>query len=333
MDEKVSLWRCTIKAISHAVYGSPEVVEIKDLDRPVPAADEVLVKVCAASLNASDWELLTGKPLYARIRGLLRPKYRILGSDIAGRVESVGSGVTKFEPGDAVFGDIMECMGGLAEYVCAPARILTRIPEGLTFEQAAAVPQAACIALQGIRDKGQLRPGQTVLINGAGGGSGTFAIQIAKSIGAEVTGVDNARKLDLMRSLGADHVMDYKQQDFTRSGRRYDLILDHAAYHSVFDYRRALRPNGRYLMVGGSVALMLQLLLVGSLIALFGSRKLGILAVTPNKDLDFVGELVAGGKLAPVIDRCYPLCAAAEALAYLGEGRALGKVIITIDVS
>src|SRR4029453_8773671 len=249
-----------MKAVVCTRYGSPDVLRYTDVDQPVPKDNEVLVKVRAVALNASDWEVLRGTPLYSRIGGAFRPRHHNLGSDIAGRVEAVGGAVTLFQPGDDVFADILGSMGGFAEYVCVPENVLVRMPAGMAYEEAAALPQAGAIALQGIRERGQVRPGQRVLINGAGGGSGMYAIQLAKVDGAEVTGVDNAEKLDFMRTLGADHVIDHRRRDYTRNGCAYDLILDVAAYRSAFAYKRALAPGGRYLYVGGSVPTLLQVL-------------------------------------------------------------------------
>src|ERR671917_1045135 len=269
--------------------------------------DEVLIKVRAVSVNRSDWEGLRGKPVYARIGGLLRPRRQILGSDIAGRVEVAGSNVKRIKPGDDVFGDILGRMGGFAEYVCARESALALKPARMTFEEASAIPQAAVIALQGIRDKGQVQPGHTVLINGAGGGAGTFAVQLAKMYGAEVTGVDNTSKLDFLRSLGADHVIDYTREDFTKNGNQYDLILDVVAHRSVFAYKRALRPNGSYFFVGGSVATIFQILLLGPWIRGTTGKKIRILAVKPNlMDIAYITELCEAGKVVPVIDRRFP---------------------------
>jgi NADPH:quinone reductase-like Zn-dependent oxidoreductase len=320
-----------MKAVVYQKYGSPDVLELKEVEKPTPKDNEVLIKVHAVSVNASDGEFLRGLPLYTRIWGLLKPKYKILGSDIAGRVEAVGRNVTQFQQGDAVFGDLLECWGGFAEYVCAPENALILKPASMTFEEAAAVPQAAGVALQGLRDKGQIQPGQKVLINGAGGGAGSFAVQIAKLFGAEVTGVDSTRKLDMMRSIGADQVIDYTQEDFTQNGQRYDLILDLVAYHSIFDYKRALSPKGVYVMVGGSMAHIFQTLFFGSWISMTGRKKMGILGAKPNMDLAFIIELIESGKVIPVIDRQYPLSEVPEALRYLGEGHAKGKVVITVE--
>lgn len=321
-----------MKAITYTEYGSPDVLQIKEVAKPTPTDDEVLIKVQAVSVNRSDWEGLRGKPLYARIGGLLKPRHQILGSDIAGRVEMAGRNIRRFQPGDEVFGDILGRMGGFAEYVCARERALALKPASMTFEEVAAIPQAAVIALQGIRDKGQVQPGQKVLINGAGGGAGTFAVQLAKLYGAEVTGVDNTGKLDFMRSLGADHVIDYTREDFTKNGKQYDLILDLVAHRSVFAYKRALRPNGSYFFVGGSVATIFQILLLGPWIRRTTGKKIRLLAVQPNlKDMVYITELYEAGKVVPVIDRRYPLSEVPEALRYLGEGRAKGKVVITVE--
>src|SRR5215211_1343872 len=297
-----------MKAIVYIKYGPPDVLELKEVAKPTPRDNEVLIKVQAVSVNRSDWEGLRGKPLYARIGGLLKPRHQILGSDIAGRVEMTGRNIRRFQPGDEVFGDILGRLGGFAEYVCAPENRLVLKPASMTFEEVAAIPQAAVIALQGIRDKGQVQPGQKVLINGAGGGTGTFAVQLAKSYGAEVTGVDNTGKLDFMRSLGADHVIDYTREDFTKNGKQYDLILDIVAHRSVCAYKRALRSDGRYFLAGGSVATVLQILLLRPWISMIERKKLRILAVRPNlKDMVYITELYEAGKVVPVIDRRYPL--------------------------
>ncbi len=240
-----------MKAIVYEKYGPPEVLQLKEVEKPTPKDDEVLIKVHVASANAAGWHLLRADPFFVRLMGggLLKPKNKILGADIAGRVEAVGRNVKQFQPGDEVFGDISGCgFGGFAEYVCARENALVLKPASMTFEEAAAIPQAAVLALQGLRDKRQIQPGQKVLINGAGGGVGTFAVQLAKYFGAEVTGVDSTKKLDMLRSIGADHVIDYTQKDYTKSGQCYDLILDVAAHRSIFDYKRALSPEGIYVM-------------------------------------------------------------------------------------
>ena len=321
-----------MKAIVRTKYGSPDVLKLVDVEKPIPRDDEVLIKVQAVSVNGSDWEGLRGKPLYARFGGLLKPHYHILGSDIAGRVEKTGRNTRQFQPGDEVFGEILPRRGGFAEYVCASEKTLARKPASMTFEEAAAIPQGAVIALQGIRDKGQVQPGQAVLINGAGGSAGMFAVQLAKYYGAEVTGVDNAGKLDFMRSLGADHVIDHTREDFTQNGKQYDLILDVIAHHPVFAYTRALRPGGSYFVVGGSVATLFQILFQGPWIRRTTGKKIRILAVQPNlRDMVYITELCEAGKVVPVIDKRYPLSEVPEALRYLGEGHARGKVIITME--
>ena len=320
-----------MKAIVYRQYGSTGVLKLEEREKPVPRDDELLIQILATSVNRSDWESLTGKPLYARLGGLLKPGHQILGSDIAGRVEMAGKNNSQFRPGDEVFGDILGRMGGFGEYVCIRGTSMALKPAGLTFEQAACLPQAGVIALQGIRDKGQVQPGQKVLINGAGGGAGMFAVQLAKNSGAEVTGVDNAGKLDFMRSLGADHVIDYTREDFTKNGIQYDLILDLVAYRPVTAYPPALKPDGRYFMVGGSAATIFQILLLGPGIERRTGKKVRLLMVQPNrKDLELLAELCESGKIVPAIDRRYPLSEVPEALRYLGEGNARGKVVITV---
>jgi NADPH:quinone reductase-like Zn-dependent oxidoreductase len=265
--------------------------------------------------------------------GLLKPKYRILGSDIAGRIEVVGRNVTQFQAGDEVFGNTAKYgFGDFAEYVSVPEDALVLKPTTLSFEEAAAVPQAALVALQALRDKGQIQTGQKILIYGASGGIGTFAVQIATSFGAEVTAVCSTRNLDMARSISADHVIDYTKEDFTRNGQQYDLILAVNGYHSIFDYKRALSPKGMYVMTGGSSAQMFQAMLLGPLISMTGRQKMGNSAHKPNqKDLMFMKELLEAGKVVPVIDRRYPLNETAEAIRYLEEGHARGKVVITIE--
>lgn len=320
-----------MKAIVYYKYGSPDVLKLEEVAMPTPADDEVLIRVHAVSINGSDREGLIGKPLYARLGGLRKPGHPILGSDIAGRVEKAGRNVRDFQPGDEVFGEIPGYHGGFAEYACASERTLARKPASLTFEEAAAIPQAGVIALNGIREKGQVQPGQSVLINGAGGSAGTFAVQLAKLYGAEVTGVDNAGKLDFLRSLGADHVIDYTREDFTKNRKQYDLILDVIAHRSVFAYRRALKPNGTCFVVGGSVTTLFQILLLGPWIRRTTGRNVRILMVPQNrKDLIAITELCETGKIIPVIDRQYPLSEVPEALRYVGEGRAQGKVVINV---
>jgi NADPH:quinone reductase-like Zn-dependent oxidoreductase len=320
-----------MKAVVYHKYGSPEVLELEEVEKPTPKDDEVLIKVHAASVNAGDWHLLRGKPFMIRLMGygLLTPKHNILGSDIAGRVEAVGTNVRRFQPGDEVMGVVSA--GSFAEYVCARENALVSKPAGMTFEDAAAVPTAALTALQGLRDGGRIQTGQKVLINGAGGGVGTFAVQIAKSFGAEVTAVTSTGKLDRVRSIGADQVIDYTREDFTRNGRRYDLIFDPGAYRSFLDYRRTLNPNGKYVMAGGSTARLFQVMFVGPWISMTGSRKMGFMGVakTNQKDLEFLKELLETGKVTPVVDRRFKLEEIREAVRYLEEGRPLGKVVVT----
>jgi NADPH:quinone reductase-like Zn-dependent oxidoreductase len=321
-----------MKAIVCYKYGSPDVLQLKDVEKPTPKDNEALVKVHAASLNAADLETLRGV-FVVRIAAPLKPMYKILGSDIAGRIEAVGRNVKQFQPGDEIWGDLFVCgFGAFAEYVSVPENELALKPASMTFEEAATYPQAAILALQNLRDKRPIQPGQKVLINGAGGGVGTFAVQIAKYFGAEVTGVDSTRKLDMLRSIGADQVIDYTQEDFTKSGQRYDLILDVVAYRSIFDYKRALSPKGIYVFVGGSTVAIFQALFLGPLISMTGSKKMGIVMWKPNKkeDLDFLKELFEAGKVVPVIDRRYPLSETAEAFRYLEEGHARGKIVITM---
>ena len=320
-----------MKAIVRYQYGSPDVLKLEEVEKPTPNDDEVLVKIHAVSINGSDREGLMGKPLYARIGGLRKPGYPILGSDIAGRVEQAGKNITQFKPGDEVFGEIPGYHGGFAEYACVPEKTLVRKPASLTFEEAAAIPQGAMLALYGIREKGQVQPGQQVLINGAGGSAGSFAVQLAKLHGAEVTGVDNAFKQDFLRSLGADHVIDHTRQDFTKTGKQYDLILDLIAHRSVFAYRRALKPGGNYFFVGGSLGTLFQILFLGPWIKRSTGKNIRILMVPQdNKDLMAIMELFEAGKILPVIDRRYSLREVPEALRYVAEGRARGKIVITV---
>lgn len=320
-----------MKAIVRYEYGSPDVLTLQEIDIPTPKDNEVLIKIHAVSINGSDREGLIGKPLYARMGGLRRPGYPILGSDIAGRVEQVGRSITQFKVGDEVFGEIPGYHGGFAEYACATEETLAPKPASLTFEEAAAIPQGGTIAINGIRERGQVQPGQKVLINGAGGSAGTFAVQLAKYYGAEVTGVDNTGKLDFLRSLGADHVIDYTREDFTRTGKQYDLILDLIAHRSVLAYQRAVKPGGTYFFTGGSVGTLFQILLLGPWIKKRTGKNIRLLMVPQNrKDLIAITELCETGKIVPVIDRRYPLSETREALRYVTEGRARGKVIIKV---
>jgi NADPH:quinone reductase-like Zn-dependent oxidoreductase len=321
-----------MKAVVYTRYGSPDVLQLKDIPKPIPTDDQILVKIHAVSINGSDREGLIGKPLYARIGGLRKPGNPILGSDIAGRVEAVGKNNTEFQPGDEVFGEIPGYHGGFAEYVCTRGKTLAVKPATLSFGAASAIPQGGVIALNGIRKKGQVQPGQKILINGAGGSGGTFAIQLAKLHGAEVTAVDNTHKLDFMRSLGADHVMDYTREDFTKSGKRFDLILDLIAHRSAFTYARALKPNGTYFFTGGSVATLFQILFLGPLIRKMTGRNVRMLMVPQNReDLLAITELCTAGKIRPVIDRTYSFDEIPEAMRYVSDGHAKGKVVITVE--
>ena len=322
-----------MKAIVYTQYGTPDVLELKEVDKPIPKGDEVLIKVHAVSINDWDWGLLQGIPFINRLLfGLLKPKKKILGSDIAGQIEAVGKNVEQFQPGDEVFGDQSGDWGGFAEYVCARENALALKPVSMTFDEAAAIPQAAMLAIQGLRDEGQIQPGQKLLINGAGGGVGTFAVQIAKLYGVEVTGVDSSGKLDMLRSMGFDQVIDYTQEDFTKTGRRYDLILDVKTNRSVFDYARALSPRGTYVTVGGSTTRLFQALLLGPLFSTISKKIIRIVFLKPNKDLAYMIELFEAGKIKPVIDGPYTLSEVPEAIRYFGEGNHKGKVIITLGL-
>jgi len=323
-----------MKAIVQTEYGSPDVLQLKELPKPTPKDDEALVRVHAASLNAADFEFMRGS-WTARLGGPFRPGNKILGSDLAGRVEAVGRNVKQLETGDEVWGDLSFPYGHgtFAEYVSVSEKALAKKPASMTFEEASTYPQAAIIPLQTLRDKGMVQPGQKVLINGAGGGQGTFAVQIAKYYGAEVTGVDSAIKLDMLRSIGAAHVIDYTRQDYTKSEQRYDLIFDFVANRSVFDYRRALSPEGQFMIVGGSLGTFLQVMVLGTLMSQIGSKKLGLNKYEPNnrEDLAELAELFDAGKVVPVIDRSYTLGEVPEALRYLEGGQAQGKIVITME--
>jgi NADPH:quinone reductase-like Zn-dependent oxidoreductase len=324
-----------VKAIVFTRYGSPDVLQLKDVEKPTPNEDEALVKIHAAAANPLDWHLMRGSPFLARLEfGLFRPKHTKLGADIAGQVETVGSGVTLFQPGDEVFAALrLKELGGFAEYGCTPEATLVLKPGNTSFEAAAAVPVAALTALCGLRDKGQIQPGQTTLINGASGGVGTFAVQIAKSFGAEVTGVCSTRNLDMVRSIGADHVIDYTHEDFTNNGQQYDRIYCAVGNRSISDYKRALKPQGVCVIAGfTSLRLLFEHMILGPRRSKAGGKQVGLMeTVKPNiEDLVFVKELLEAGKVVPVIDRRYPLSETAEAIRYLETGHARGKVIITV---
>jgi NADPH:quinone reductase-like Zn-dependent oxidoreductase len=321
-----------MKAIVYTKYGTPDVLELKEIDKPIPKDNEVLIKVYAVSINDWDWCLLQGIPLINRfLFGLLKPKKKILGSDIAGRIEAIGKNVKQFKRGDEVFGDLSGDWGGFAEFVCARENALALKPASMTYDEAAAIPQAAMLAIQGLRDKGQIQPGQKLLINGAGGGVGTFAVQIAKLYGVEVTGVDSSGKLDMLRSMGFDHVIDYTQEDFTKNGKCYDLILDVKTNRSIFDYTRALCPNGIYVTVGGSMVRLFQALLLGPWISMISKKNIRIVGLKQNKDLAYMNELFEAGKVKPVIDGPYKLDELPRAFRHFGEGAHKGKVVITVE--
>lgn len=323
-----------MKAIVYEKYGSPDDLQLKEVQKPAPKDNEVLVKIYATTVTPGDVIVVKGEPFPVRFwSGLLEPTHKIPGKEMAGRVEAVGSNVTQFQPGDDVFGDLTICgLGAFAEYVSVPENAIAVKPSNLTFEQAAAVPESSVVALQGLRNHGKIKSGQKVLINGTSGGVGSFAVQIAKSFGAEVTAVCSTRNLDRARSLGADHVIDYTKEDFTQNGQQYDLILAANGYHPISDYRRALSPEGIYVATGGSMAQTFEAMLQGPIISMRGSQKMGNMLVKPNKDdLIFMKDLIAAGKVVPSIDRRWPLSGIAEAFRYLEEGHAQGKVVIIVE--
>ena len=308
-------------------YGPPDVLRLEHLAVPTPRAKQVLVEVLATSVNLSDWECLVGSPAYARIGGIRRPARRVLGSDIAGRVAAVGPGVTTLRPGDEVYGDNLGLKGGFAEYAVAPESALARKPATLTFVEASTIPQAGAIALQGTAGAG---PGTRVLVNGGGGGTGTFAIQVAKQRGAHVTAVDNAGKLEHMRALGADEVLDYRREDFTRQDP-YDLVLDLVAHRSVLDCRRALAPGGRYRCVGGPVPTVLNVRLAGAVVGRLSGRRIGVLAVKPGPEhFEPLAQRCVDGEVTIHVERTFTLDEVPDALAHVGDGRALGKVVVEV---
>ena len=311
-------------------YGTPDVLELKEVEKPVPDDNEVLVKVYAASINDWDLGLLSGDFINRMLNGLRKPKRKILGSDIAGEIEAIGKNVNQFKPGDEVYGDLSGQWGGFAEYVCAPEKSLSLKPANMSFEEAAAIPQAAMLAVQGLIDKGNISQGQKLLINGAGGGVGTFGIQIAKLHGAEVTGVDKGNKLEMLRSIGFDHVIDYTKEDFTKNGKVYDLILDAKTNRSMFKYARALLRNGVYVTVGGDIFRLLQALLLAPVIRLIYKKHIRIVALKANKDLVYMNELFEKGKVKVVIDGPYQLDQLPEAFRHFGRAEHKGKIVITI---
>jgi NADPH:quinone reductase-like Zn-dependent oxidoreductase len=324
-----------VKAIVCTRYGPPEVLRLEEVAKPAPKDDEVLIRVHAASVNARDWRMMRARPFFIRLGpgGLLQPRNKILGADVAGRLETIGRQVKHFKPGDEVFGylPIATGRGTFAEYACAQENAVTLKPANLSFEQAAAVPLAACTALQGLRE-GSIQAGQKVLVQGASGGVGTFAVQIAKAFGAEVTGVCSTRNLEMVRSIGADHVIDYLKEDFTRRGQRYDLILAVNGYHPVSDYLRALTPEGLCVVAGGSLAQLFQAAVQARRRPGGGSPKTRVLSLVQNReDLMFLRGLLESGQVNPVIDGCYPLHRTDEAMQYFEETHATGKVVITVE--
>ena len=323
-----------MKAIVYTKYGPTNALRLKEVEKPTPKDNEVLVKIYAATVTPGDVIVVKGEPFPVRFwSGLLEPKHKIPGKEMAGRVEAIGINVTQFQPGDEVFGDLSVCgLGAFAEYVSVPEDAIALKPANLTFEEAAAVPESAVVALQGLRDHGKIQPGQNVLINGTSGGVGSYAVQIAKSFGAEVTAVCSTRNLVLARSLGADHVIDYTQKDFTQNGQQYDLILAANGYHPISDYRRALSPEGIYVATGGSMAQTFEAMLQGPIISRRGRKKMGNMLVKPNKDdLVFMKDLIESGKVVPTIDRRWPLSEFAKAFEYLEAGHAQGKVVLTVQ--
>jgi NADPH:quinone reductase-like Zn-dependent oxidoreductase len=325
--------RGSMKAIVQTKYGSPEVLSLQEVDRPVVSNTGVLVRIHATSVHAGDWHLMRGTPWLLRLMfGLFKPKHQILGTDMAGTVAEIGVEVTQFKIGDRVFGDLSASgFGGFAEYVCVPESALALKPDNLTFAQAATVPASALAALQGLRDVGKIRSGQQVLINGAAGGVGSFAVQIARATGAIVTAVCSSRNIEMVRSICADHILDYTQIDITQTGHQYDLILDVAAYRSVFDYLPILKPKGTYVLVGGSTARIFQVLIFGALMSKFTDRQILPLISTPNRaDLLTLKSTIEAGTLVPIVDRYYDLSEVPIALHQLEQGQVSGKISIRI---
>lgn len=323
-----------MQAIVYHQYGSPDVLQRAEVAQPTPASDEVLVKIHATSVNAADWLLLNGESIMTRMiaGGLNAPKKAILGGDMAGTVEAVGNGVTQFKPGDAVYGDVSACRtGGFAEYIAVPEKYLARKPANLSFAEAAAFPLAGGTALQGVRDKGRVQAGQHVMITGASGGVGAFAVQIAHAFGANVTAVCSTSKMAMVRQLGADAVIDYTRTDITQTGARYDVILDIAANRPFSDFRHSLNPGGSYIVAGGAIPRIFGAMLLGPLASLTGGKRYGVLTAQPKQaDLQTLTEMIEAGRLKPVIDRCYPLAETADALRYFGSRKVQGKIVITV---
>lgn len=323
-----------MKAIFSEKYGPPEALKLQEVPKPVPKENQVLIKIHAASLNAADWHLMRGRPFLMRLvfGGIFNPKFKILGADIAGTVDTVGSNIKRFKPGDEVFGDISSSgWGAFAEFAAVKEDTLVLKPTRLSFEEAAAIPLASVTALQALRDTGKIKAGQEVLINGSSGGVGTFAIQIAKNFGANVTAVCSTTKVELARSLGADKVIDYKSEDFTQSGQLYDLILDIAAFRPLSDHKRILKPGGAYVLVGGAAGQAMRVMAFGAIMSMTGNKKISGMMAKPNSgDLTIIKDLIEKGKISPVIDRKYPFQELPEAMRYLEEGHARGKIIVSI---
>ena len=323
-----------MNAIYYDQYGPPDVLQMREIERPVPSDDEVLIRVYAASINSWDWDMIRGKPAFVRMWGLFKPKHKIPGSDIAGRIESVGRRAKKFKPGDEVYGDIVEHgWGGFAEYACAKENQLVLKPASMSYEQAAAIPQAGLLALQGIRDCGKLQKGQHILLNGAGGGVGTLGLQIAKMLGGEVTVVDSADKLEMLKSLGAHHVIDYLKEDYTNIGQAYDIIVDVVASRPLSSYKRALAPGGIFVMIGGSTLTILKMMVMSPIISKGnrpGDKRLTIMGYKPNQGLDDMSTYFQQGKVIPVIDKVFPLAETREAFKYFASGTFKGKVVLKI---
>lgn len=316
-----------MKAVVYTQYGTPDVLEFKEVEKPIPADDEVLIRMKAVSLNDWDVALLDGDFINRTMNGLNAPKIQILGSDVAGSVEQCGKNVSAFKVGDEVYGDLSGRWGAFAEYVCAPEKSLALKPSQMSFEQAAAIPQAGMLAVQGLIDKGGIKAGQKVLVNGAGGGVGTFAVQLGKLFGVEMTGVDSEEKRNMLKEAGFDHVIDYRKEDFTRTGKRYDLILDVKTNRSPFDYLRALNPRGTYATVGGSIGRLLQIFAMSSLISVTTRKKLVVVALKPNKDLEYINKLFEAGKISPVIDGPYSFDQIPDRFRYFAKGLHHGKVV------
>ncbi len=322
-----------MKAFVSRAYGSPDILRLEEVEKPSLGDSDVLIKNRAVSVNALDWRLLEAKPFLVRLMGggLLKPKIHVLGVDVAGQIEAVGKNVTQFKPGDAVFGDTSGAgCGGFAEYVRTRENVIAKIPGGMSFEEAAAIPLAGVTALQALRDSGGLRAKETVVINGASGGVGTFAVQIARVLGAEVTAVCSSRNVEMVAELGADHVVDYTQEDFTTNGRQYDLIFGVNGYHPLSAYKRALKQNGRFIMAGGTTKQIVQTMMLGSLYSKKGGRRMAMMMAKPNQDdLTFLAKLFEDGRLKPVIEKQYPFAETPEAIRHVERGHARGKVVVT----